>query len=174
MGSRISYLYPSTPSRVTSPTSCSRPDSNATYRADGAPFKSYQESGTTTPSPLVFFQIATSDPARTHAFLDDLFDWSAPNPDLPVAPGSFGVNPGGPADFDVQGQLMPPANSSEGNAGQQITLYFRVDNLEATIPKAEKLGAAIVMPITQISEDGPHIAVIRTPDDELTVGIVQA
>jgi hypothetical protein len=121
------------------------------------------------PSPLVFFQVATSDPARTHAFLDAVFDWTTPDPNLPVAPGSFGVNPGGPADFDVQGQLMPRADGA-----QQITLYFRVDNLEATIPKAEALGAAIVMPITQISEGGPHIAVIRTPDDELTVGIVQA
>ena len=57
------------------------------------------------PSPLVFFQVATSDPARTHAFLDAVFDWTTPDPNLPVAPGSFGVNPGGPADFEKTGDV---------------------------------------------------------------------
>ena len=113
-------------------------------------------------SPLVYFQLATSDPARTRAFLGELFEWPEGEGD------ALAVQPGGPADFDVAGQVTP-----ESDGGQQITLYFRVVDLAATVALAEERGATIVMPVTQIPE-GPHIAMIRTPHDELNVGIVQA
>ena len=38
---------------------------------------------------------------------------------------------------------------------------------------AEERGATIVMLVTELPE-GPHIAMIRTPHDELNIGIIQA
>ncbi len=116
-------------------------------------------------SPLVFFQVATSAPARTWAFLSEIFDWAASEAD---ESGAFAIGLAGPADFDVQGQLMPA-----GDGAQQTTLYFRVDDLEATVALAGERGVSIVMPATLLPI-GVHVAMIRTPDDALTVGIVQA
>ncbi len=118
------------------------------------------------PSPLVFFQLAVSDPPRTRAFLDELFDWQPAKPD---ARGAIPVNPGGPGDFDVTGTLMPHI---EGR--QQATLFFRVEDLWATVARAEELGGSIVMSIRQLNPDGPHLAMVRTPDGELTLGVVRA
>lgn len=118
------------------------------------------------PSPLVFFQLTVSDPVATRAFLDELFDW---NPAEPDANGVISVGPGGPGDFDVTGALMP---LTEGR--QQATLFFRVEDLEASVARAEELGGTIVMPIRQRGGQGAHLAIIATPGGELTVGIVQA
>jgi len=118
------------------------------------------------PSPLVFFQLATADPATTHAFLDALFGW---NPSEPDARGTISINAGGPADFDVTGALMP---QREGQ--QQTTLFFRVEDLWATVARAEELGAATLMPIRQSTPEAPHIAIVTTPEGDLNVGIVQA
>ncbi len=118
------------------------------------------------PSPLVFFQLAVRDPVATRAFLNELFDW---NPGAPDANGVINVNAGGPGDFDVTGSLMP---LQEGH--QQATLFFRVENLEASVARAEEIGATIVVPIRRASPAGPHIALVATPDGELTLGIVQA
>ncbi len=116
-------------------------------------------------SPLVFYQIATSDPGRTRAFLGDLFEWPATDPE---GSDTFTIEPGGPADFDVQGQILPPREGA-----QQVTLFFRVADLWATVALAEERGATVVMPIRQMPT-GVHVALITTPDDALTVGIVQA
>ncbi len=116
-------------------------------------------------SPLVFYQIGTSDPARTRAFLGDLFDWPAAEAE---GADTFSIQPGGPADFDVSGQVVP---GSEG--AQQVTLFFRVADLNATVAQAENRGATILMRAVQ-TPTGVHVAMIRTPDDELNVGIVQA
>jgi predicted enzyme related to lactoylglutathione lyase len=113
-------------------------------------------------SPPVYYQLATSDPARARAFLGELFEWPEGEDD------ALAIQPGGPADFDVAGQITP-----EREGGQQITPYFRVGDLAATVALAEERGATIVMPVTQVPQR-PHIAMIRTPDDELSVGIVQA
>jgi hypothetical protein len=117
-------------------------------------------------SPLVFFQITTADPPATRAFLDELFEWEPSEPD---DRGNVAIRPGGPGDFDVTGSLMPL------RAGQQqVTLFFRVIDLWATVARAEVLGAKVLMPIRQPAADGAHLAVIQTPDGELNLGIVQA
>jgi predicted enzyme related to lactoylglutathione lyase len=118
------------------------------------------------PSPLVFFQLAVKDPASTRAFLDELFDWQPAEPD---ERGAIPVNPDGPGDFDVGGSLMP---LREGR--QQVTLFFRVSDLWATVARSEELGGRTLMPIRQPNPEGAHIAIVQTPDGELNVGIVQA
>ena len=117
-------------------------------------------------SPLVFFQLAVADPAATHAFLDELFGWE---PAAPDDTGTIPVRPGGPGDFDVTGTLPPLVEER-----QQTTLYFRVEDLWATVARAEELGGTIVMPIRRAAPDGPHISIVTTPRADLTIGIVQA
>ena len=117
-------------------------------------------------SPLVFFQLATPDPRGTYAYLDALFGWEPAEPD---ANGTISIGPGGPADFDVGGTLMP-----DGDGRQQTTLFFRVVDLWETVERAETLGGRVLMPISQATPDGAHIAIVATPDASLSVGIIQA
>lgn len=118
------------------------------------------------PSPLVFFDIASPDPEGTRAFYAELFDWrfSDGNP----ARATIGVDPGGPGDFDVTGTLR----GLPAGAAPAVTLWFRVDDLWATVARAEELGARVLVPVRQ-TEAGTHIALVRAPDGQ-AVGIVQA
>ncbi len=118
------------------------------------------------PSPVVFFQIATADPARARAFYGQLFDWEFGETGNAVTPIS--INPKGPADFDPNGSFLklPPG------APPFLGIFVRVDDLWTTMAKAENLGATVVLPVTQ-TEGGTHLAIIRSPEGH-SIGIVQA
>lgn len=115
------------------------------------------------PSPLVFFQISSPDVARTGAFLSELFDWRFGEGEAPT------IDPQGPGDFDPKGAFR---TLPEGSA-PAATLWFRVSDLEATVAKAESLGARVLVPIAQNPGGGAHVAMVRAPDG-FVVGIVQA
>lgn len=118
------------------------------------------------PSPVVFFQIATADPARAREFYGQLFDWEFSETGNAVTPIS--INPKGPADFDPNGSFLqlPPG------APPFVGIFVRVDDLRETVAKAERLGAKIVLPVTQTAA-GTHLAIIRAPEGH-SIGIVQA
>jgi predicted enzyme related to lactoylglutathione lyase len=118
-------------------------------------------------SPLVFFLIATADVEKSRAFYGELFDWDFDQTDAAATPVS--IDPKGPADFDVHGsfQVLP-----EG-APPFVSVFFRVDDLWATVKKVEPLGGSIVVPVTHLGEGRPHIAIARSPEGH-TIGIVQA
>jgi predicted enzyme related to lactoylglutathione lyase len=117
------------------------------------------------PSPVVFFQIATADPEKSRAFYQELFDWDVAASGLPVAPLS--IDPKGPADFDPKGSFLqlPPGLEP------YISVFVRVEDLSKTFARAQELGSAVVVPVTQIPT-GAHIAIITTPEGH-TLGLVQ-
>ena len=117
------------------------------------------------PSPVVFFQIATADPARAREFFGALFDWDFSENAIPITPVS--IDPKGPADFDPKGSFL---QLPDGRA-PYISVFVRVEDLWKTVTKAEELGAGIVLPITQ-TPTGSHVAIIQTPEGH-TLGIVQ-
>lgn len=118
------------------------------------------------PSPLVFFQIATADPASAREFYSQLFDWEFSETGNTLTP--VAIDPGGPADFDPKGSFLqlPPG------APPFVGIFVRVDDLRATVAKAQALGAKVVLPVTQ-TEAGTHLAIIRGPEGH-SIGIVQA
>lgn len=115
------------------------------------------------PSPLVYFQIATPDTEAARAFYSALFDWQ-----WGEAGRNQSIDAQGPADFDPKGSMLQLA---EG-AAPFVTPWFRVDDLEATLAKAETLGAQVIIPIRQ-GATGTHTCLVRAPDGQ-TIGIVQA
>lgn len=118
------------------------------------------------PSPVVFFQLAAADPAAARDFYGQLFDWDFSEGGNPVTP--ITIEPKGPADFDPKGSFLqlPPG------AAPYVTVFVRVEDLRATLAKAEAMGSRVVLPVTEIP--GPtHVAVIHTPIGH-TLGIVQA
>lgn len=118
------------------------------------------------PSPVVFFQIATANPARAREFYSQLFDWEFSDTGNALTP--IAINPKGPADFDPTGTFLQlPAG-----APPYVGIFVRVDDLRATVAKAEGLGARVLLPVTQ-TPTGTHVAIIRSPEGH-TIGIVQA
>lgn len=118
------------------------------------------------PSPVVFFQIATADPASAREFYGQLFDWEFSETGNAVTP--VAIDPKGPADFDAKGSFLqlPPGTPPF------VGIFVRVDDLRGTVAKAEALGAKVVLPVTR-TEGGTHLAIIRSPEGH-SVGIVQA
>lgn len=115
------------------------------------------------PSPLVYFQIATPNTEAVRAFYSALFDWKWGESDGRTVT----VDAQGPGDFDPKGSLR---QLPEG-ATPFVTPWFRVDDLWATLEKAQALGAQVIVPIRQ-SAGGTHSCLVRGPDGQ-TIGIVQ-
>jgi predicted enzyme related to lactoylglutathione lyase len=118
------------------------------------------------PNPMVFFTIAARDAEATKRFFSELFDWQWNE----GGPGIVAtIDPGGPADFDPKGALTQVAP----DAAPFISIFIRVDDIDATLAKAQQLGAQLVLPKVQQPGGGPHIGIIRTPEGH-PIGIVQA
>jgi uncharacterized protein len=90
--------------------------------------------------PVIHAEIRSSDPDATRAFFADLFGWTYSDGAFPgysfVATGAAGTIP--TAIGPLQG-------------GSEAALFFvGVQDVEATLAKAEKLGGTIVQPAQQV------------------------
>ena len=109
-------------------------------------------------NPVVHFEIGVNDSEAANKFYADLFGWKidASNP------MNYGV-----VDTDSEGQGIgggiskPPKGS-----GPYTAFYVNVDDVQAKLDEAEKLGAKTVMPPMQVPE-GPEIAMFSDPDGNL-------
>ncbi len=134
----------------------------------GGPSPAREREEVRLPSPLVFFHIATPDPEGARRFYAEVFDWTFDDASTNGG-ANVGIDPGGPGDFDVHGTLR----ALPAGAAPAVTLWFRVADLRATVPRAEAAGAKVLVPIRQQGPGGAHIALVRAPDGQ-AVGIVQA
>lgn len=109
-------------------------------------------------SPVMWFEINSTDPARAREFYTQLFDWSADAP--PELGGYTLIDTGAPAETvgggigaaDPEG--LPPG----------ILLYVRVEDLAATLARAEELGGSTLQPPTALPADSGSVAVLADPD----------
>jgi len=112
-------------------------------------------------NPVVYFEVIGSDHEALSAFFKDLFDWevqqAGPAPYSFAKPGEgitggIGAGPGGEASYQ--------------------TFYVQVDDLQATLDKAESLGGKTLMAPTQVSED-TEAALFEDPEGH-TIGILRS
>lgn len=104
--------------------------------------------------PVIHFEITASNRERAVEFYSQLFDWKTS-----MAPG-----------FDYS-LVEPAGNNSIGGgigsaqSGQKpfVTFYVGVDDLQATLDKAESLGAKTILPPTPIPGIGA-CALFADPD----------
>jgi predicted enzyme related to lactoylglutathione lyase len=113
-------------------------------------------------NPVIHFEIVGKDGAALRDFYGKLFDWQ--------------IDANNPMNY---GMIAPPGEGEIGIGGgvggtedgsSMVTFYVQVDNLQAALDKAEKLGAKTVMPPMDIP-GGPSIAQFCDPQGN-TVGIV--
>ena len=110
------------------------------------------------PNPVVYFEVIGSDHEALASFFGELFGWdvrpagdsySFANPGEGIT-GGIGAGPGGEASYQ--------------------TFYVRVDDLRATLDRAEALGGKTLMEPTQVSED-TDAALFEDPEGH-TIGIL--
>jgi predicted enzyme related to lactoylglutathione lyase len=106
-------------------------------------------------NPVVHFEIGVKDASAANKFYADLFGWKIDSSN-PMNYGIVDTDSGGEG---VGGGIMKPP---EG-AGTYTTFYVNVEDLQATLDQAEKLGAKTIMPPMQVPE-GPEIAMFSDPD----------
>jgi len=91
------------------------------------------------PNPVTHFEIISKDAAKAQKFYADLFGWTV-NADNPIQYGIVEGTEGG-----IGGGI---AGSPDGQ--QLLTFYVQVDDLQAYLDKAQKMGGKVVMPVTEI------------------------
>jgi len=111
-------------------------------------------------NPVVHFEVAGRDAAGLQKFYASLFDWSidANNP------MSYGIVQ--PSEGGIGGGVGP---SPDGE--KHLTWYVQVDDLQAALDKAERLGGKTVMAPMDVP-GGPSIAQFTDPAGNV-VGLVK-
>lgn len=112
--------------------------------------------------PVVHFEIGCRDSAATQAFYQKLFDWTiaAHGPAAMITTGSA---------MGIQGHI----NALGHEPHNYITFYVQVDDLQAYLTKAEKLGGLTLIPPTEIPGGMGHFAWLKDPEGTV-VGLWKA
>jgi uncharacterized protein len=103
-------------------------------------------------SPLIHFEVAGKDAEKLQSFFGDLFGWQIDS-DNPMNYGMVNLSD------DVSGGVGP---APEGQPGHAI-FYVRVDDVEASLQKAESLGGSRIFGPMDVP-DGPTIAHFADPE----------
>jgi predicted enzyme related to lactoylglutathione lyase len=114
-------------------------------------------------NPVVHFEIGVNDSKAANKFYADLFGWKidANNP------MNYGIVDTDSPGEGIGGGISKPPDGS----GPYTTFYVNVEDLQAKLDEAEKLGGKTVMPPMQVPE-GPEIAMFADPDGNV-VGLAK-
>lgn len=108
-------------------------------------------------APIVHFEIMGGQGKQMEDFYRELFGWKVDSNN----PMNYGmVETGG------QGGINGGVGTNE-DGGKRVTVYAQVDDLQATLDKAEKLGGKTVLPPTEVP-DGPKLAMFADPAGNVT------
>ncbi len=107
------------------------------------------------PNPIVRWQIVSPDPDKTSAFYEKLFAWKLSKAN---ALGYRELRTDAVPTQPVDGGVWP----SPPGQGPLVQLFVEVDDVDACISRAVKLGAKIVVP-KAVLPDGDTMAVLLDP-----------
>ena len=110
---------------------------------------------------LCHFELMTADPEKCQAFYGAVFDWQFDGASMP---GYTLVNTG----LEPTGAVFPKPPDAPGVC---MNVYFRVEDLDATLEKALEHGGKRLIPKTEIPGVG-HFAMFTDPEG-IAIGIMQ-
>lgn len=113
-------------------------------------------------SKVVHFEVIGKDGKKLQEFFGSLFGWNidANNP------MNYGMVDAGQA--GIGGGI---ASDGQGGSGH-LTFYVEVEDMQATLNKAESLGGKTIMPPMEVP-GGPEIAMFADPEGHV-VGLAKA
>ncbi len=103
------------------------------------------------PAPVVHFEIGCKDIQKARSFYSGLFAWEY-MPDM--APNMAMVGNLGPFAEPKTDGIGGHINSLGHEPHQYVTFYVAVDDIEATLAKAEKLGGKTLVPKQEVPNMG--------------------
>jgi uncharacterized protein len=107
--------------------------------------------------PVAFFEIITPDHERAQKFYAELFGWQvAADP----AMGGYALVDTSAGEAAIGGGIGPSEPGDKGG----VKIYMRVDDLDAYLDRAEKLGGRRLVPPTDLPGDYGRFAVFTDPD----------
>jgi predicted enzyme related to lactoylglutathione lyase len=112
------------------------------------------------PNPIVHAEIRSNDPDATRAFFGGLFGWTYP---VGAIPGYTYVDSGVP-------NALPAGIGPVQGGNELVTFFVGVDDIEAAVTEAQRLGGAVVQPVVRVP--GVAFALIADPVGQV-VGLAQ-
>ena len=114
------------------------------------------------PNPLCHFEFMANDPAKCKEFYGAVFDWQFDDSSMP---GYTLINAGA----EPSGGVFPKPGEAPGPC---LNVYFLVDDVDATLAKATKRGATVIVPKSEIQGVG-EFALFADPEG-VTVGLFKS
>ena len=114
-------------------------------------------------APVAWFDITTTDPGPLLDFYTELFGWATAN----SGADGYTLVDTGAGDGAIGGGIG--ATQSPDDPGS-VTIYMKVDDLQAYLDKAEKLGGKTVMPPMDLPGDYGRFALFADPAGH-TIGL---
>jgi uncharacterized protein len=112
--------------------------------------------------PVVHFEINANDSKRLGSFFAELFDWKIDTNN----PMGYGL-----VDTGGEGGIGGSIGQSDGNAPAYLSVYVQVDDLQAYLDKAEKLGGKTLVPPTEIPNT-VTFAMFQDPEGNM-IGLIK-
>src|SRR5260370_8722795 len=104
------------------------------------------------PNPIVHWEIVSPERGvQLQEFYANLFGWKIKSEN----PFNYGL-------VDTQSSLGINGAVGPGEGPRRVTLYAQVDDLQAYLDRADRLGATVLMPVTEISAVLP-LTLFRAP-----------
>src|ERR1700747_1468476 len=107
--------------------------------------------------PVAFFEVISPDHERAQKVYAELFGWQVV---ADPAMGGYGLVDTGAGDGAIGGGIGP--STEPGEKGGKI--YMRVDDLDAYLDRAERLGGKRLVPPTDLPGDFGRFAIFTDPD----------
>ena len=108
---------------------------------------------------IAHIEIPSTNLAKSTAFYSKLFGWK-------IDPGSDDY-----VTFSVTGGIGGGFEKVKKAPGEGLMVYVEVEDIEATLKKAEELGAKVVTPVTEIGDNWGHWAQFKDPGGCTGVGL---
>jgi predicted enzyme related to lactoylglutathione lyase len=107
--------------------------------------------------PVAFFEVTSRDHERAQKFYSELFDWQvAADPSM----GGYGLVDTGAGEEAIGGGIGPAESATDAG----VKIYVRVDDLDAYLAHAERLGGHRVVPPTDLPGGYGRLAIFTDPD----------
>ncbi len=111
-------------------------------------------------APVAFFEVISPNPEQICDFYSELFGWTTADSGQP---GYWLAETG--AGSEAIGGAIGGAQRDEGTG--RTTIYMRVDDLQAYLDKAERLGGKSLVPPTPLPGDFGSFAMFTDPDGQV-------
>jgi uncharacterized protein len=108
--------------------------------------------------PVAWFEVISADADRARKFYSELFGWTV---SADPAIGGYALVDTGAGEGAIGGgigALTGPADTPG------VRIYMRVDDLDAYLDRAEKLGGRRLVPPTNLPGDFGRFAMVADPD----------